>query len=186
MQHSLQNALNLVRHFAGGRRERRRNVVNRSDCAEKVHIMRIGESLGDATLELGNQSVIKAVYINDNNGQVVVAELFERQNFQKLLKCAETAAQGNKGVAFAFHELLALVHCCSLYALRAVLEINPGKVELFGNYADNLSADGMRTARRRAHKPGSARTEYDSVAVRCKALPELFGKVDITLGDVAA
>lgn len=148
--------------------------------------MLIGKTFRNTTLELSDQRIVKPVDVDNNYGQVVIAELFQRQNLQKFFKRSETAAESNKSIASAFHKLFAFVHCCGLDAFGAVFKINPRNIELFGNYADDLSACGICAAGSRTHQPGSPCAENHTVTVRCKTMPELFGKFDITLGDVAA
>lgn len=100
--------------------------------------MLIGKTFRNTTLELSNQRIVKPVDVDNNYGQVVVAELFQRQNLQKFFKRSETAAESNKSITSAFHKLFAFVHCCGLNAFSAVFKINPRNIELFGNYADDF------------------------------------------------
>lgn len=58
--------------------------------------MLIGKTFRNATLELSNQRIVKPVDVDNNYGQVVIAELFQRQNLQKFFKRSETAAESNK------------------------------------------------------------------------------------------
>ena len=45
--------------------------------------MLIGKTFRNATLELSNQRIVKPVDVDNNYGQVVIAELFQRQNDAK-------------------------------------------------------------------------------------------------------
>ena len=138
--------------------------------------MLIGKTFCNTTLELSNQRIVKPVDVDNNYGQVVIAELFQRQNLQKFFKRSETAAESNKSITSAFHKLFAFVHCCGLNAFSAVFKINPRNIELFGNYADDFSACGIcaacsRTAPPRGRPRGFRRARRGSLPAPARPCP---------------
>ena len=58
--------------------------------------MLIGKTFRNTTLKLSNQRIVKPVDVDNNYGQVVIAELFQRQNLQKFFKRSEPPLRATK------------------------------------------------------------------------------------------
>ena len=70
--------------------------------------------------------------VEDGHGLGVTAQLLQRQGLEELLKGADAARQGDKGVRHVLHGLLALGHRLGEDEVRAALKEDAGLVKEAG------------------------------------------------------
>ena len=153
-------------------RLRRHGAQGRQDVLHVLHhfIEGPGPWRGKAGLHgIGDQRVKRFPVtpgIDDDDRFIVHSELFPGDDFEGLVQRAHTAGQGDKAVGQFEHALFTAMHAVDDLQIgdmgMAVFQI----LQIVGNDADYLAADGQRAVGNGPHETNSAAAKHKSDAGR--------------------
>ena len=85
-------------------------VLNRIGYEEDFEALRFEHAFGDAVVEEGEELVVEAVDVEQDDGLLVKLEGLPGEDFEHLFEGAEATGEDEEGVGLLTHECLASVH----------------------------------------------------------------------------